>query len=217
MRPTQARAFIPRLVGPALPPCPGNINFCTVAPAPIAGLRWLITSSLASGYRALPSGSERAWGYAGWAGGDLLKGDVREKPGRWTDRSVGRPTRRGNFSLLMAGSIFFVLSVGERFPQCDPDSKVFSALEAPAKYPNDCHYTCPLVLLGCPIRSSVWKGLGFLSDTYSSTPQGVRLNVITVTYIPQVCFELPLKCDARCHCKLDLSSTAFFLILILDS
>ncbi|KAM7406425.1 hypothetical protein PAMP_000801 [Pampus punctatissimus] len=40
-------AFILQLVRHALPPCPGNVNFCTVAPVQIAGIRWLITSSLA--------------------------------------------------------------------------------------------------------------------------------------------------------------------------
>ncbi|KAI4830814.1 hypothetical protein KUCAC02_002421, partial [Chaenocephalus aceratus] len=40
-------AFILQLVRHALPPCPGNVNFCTVAPVQIAGICWLITSSLA--------------------------------------------------------------------------------------------------------------------------------------------------------------------------
>lgn len=40
-------SFHPAACSPSLPPCPGNINFCTVAPVKIAGICCLITSSLA--------------------------------------------------------------------------------------------------------------------------------------------------------------------------
>ncbi|CAL8243348.1 unnamed protein product [Lota lota] len=89
MRPTQAPAFILQLVRPTLPQCPGNINFCTVAPAPIAGIRRLIASSLALGNRTLPREPERARSYAGRVG-VKTRGDGRGDPGRRMHRSAGR-------------------------------------------------------------------------------------------------------------------------------
>lgn len=152
-------------------------------------------------HRWLPRGSDH-----GVSLHRLLVGTgVLDTAARWTDACYWKDNLAAYRSLRLSGdsmrpvNFFFSCAIpiyGRVFPEQCYFKRFLRCY---------CYDICPFFPAWLS-KLVIWMDLRDILYFFTGICQVLRIKVQTVTYSRWVCFEIPLKCFARCHSQWDLSA-----------